>query len=82
IDYLQVAQDDQRCLQALGVDVIPEQLVSTLSAAQKQLVEIARVMIGEPRVVILDESTCSLASAEVEQVTSAVNKMSALGVAV
>lgn len=52
IDYLQMAQDAQRCLQALGVDVSPEQLVSTLSPAQKQLVEIARVMKGEPRVVI------------------------------
>ncbi|EIV3170781.1 sugar ABC transporter ATP-binding protein [Escherichia coli] len=38
IDYLQMAQDAQRCLQALGVDVSPEQLVSTLSPAQKQLV--------------------------------------------
>ncbi|MGQ7117350.1 ATP-binding cassette domain-containing protein, partial [Escherichia sp. HC-CC4] len=46
IDYLQMAQDAQRCLQALGVDVSPEQLVSTLSPAQKQLVEIARVMKG------------------------------------
>ncbi|EHH7116824.1 sugar ABC transporter ATP-binding protein, partial [Escherichia coli] len=56
--------------------------VSTLSPAQKQLVEIARVMKGEPRVVILDEPTSSLASAEVELVISAVKKMSALGVAV
>ncbi len=81
IDYLQMAQDAQRCLQALGVDVSPEQLVSTLSPAQKQLVEIARVMKGQPRVVILDEPTSSLASAEVELVISAV-KTSALGVAV
>lgn len=82
IDYLQMAQDAQRCLQALGVDVSPEQLVSTLSPAHKQLVEIARVMKGEPRVVILDEPTSSLASAEVELVIRAVKKMSALGVAV
>lgn len=39
-------------------------------------------MKGEPRVVILDEPTSSLASAEVELVISAVKKMSALGVAV
>ena len=82
IDYPQMAQDAQRCLLALGVDVSHEQLVSTLSPAQKQLVEIARVMKGEPRVVILDEPTSSLASAEVELVISAVKKMSALGVAV
>ncbi|WP_113650243.1 sugar ABC transporter ATP-binding protein [Escherichia albertii] len=78
IDYSQMAQDAQRCLQAFS----PEQLVSMLSPAQKQLVEIARVMKGEPRVVILDEPTSSLASAEVELVIGAVKKMSALGVAV
>lgn len=39
-------------------------------------------MKGEPRVVILDEPTSSLASAEVDLVIGAVKKMSALGVAV
>ncbi|MQK22312.1 sugar ABC transporter ATP-binding protein, partial [Escherichia coli] len=54
----------------------------TLSPAQKQLVEIARVLKGQPQVVILDEPTSSLANAEVELVINAVKKMSALGVAV
>lgn len=70
------------CLEKLGVDVEPDALVETLSPAQKQLVEIARVMAGEPGLVILDEPTSSLASAEVERVMAAVKKMSALGVAV
>ncbi|MBV8041730.1 sugar ABC transporter ATP-binding protein [Pluralibacter sp.] len=82
IDYPQMYKEAQLSLQALGVEVDPDQLVSTLSPAQKQLVEIARVMKGEPKVVILDEPTSSLASAEVELVISAVKKMSALGVAV
>ena len=70
------------CLEKLGVDVEPDALVEKLSPAQKQLVEIARVMAGEPGLVILDEPTSSLASAEVELVMSAVKQMSALGVAV
>ena len=77
-----MARQATEALASLGVDVPPDALVDTLSPAQKQLVEIARVMKGQPQVVILDEPTSSLANAEVELVINAVKKMSALGVAV
>jgi len=82
VDYARMKQEAQHSLRRLGVDVDPEMQVSSLSPAQKQLVEIARVMKGEPKVVILDEPTSSLASAEVDLVINAVKSMSALGVAV
>ncbi len=82
IDGEQMMQRAKLSLQALGVEIDPETLVESLSPAQKQLVEIARVMEGEPGVVILDEPTSSLANAEVELVIEAVQKMSALGIAV
>ncbi|MCS2170788.1 sugar ABC transporter ATP-binding protein [Scandinavium sp. TWS1a] len=82
VDHIRMKNEALQSLHSLGVEVSPDQLVSSLSPAQKQLVEIARVMKGEPRVVILDEPTSSLASAEVELVITAVKKMSALGVAV
>ncbi len=82
VDHALMQAEALQSLQALGVEVSPDRLVSSLSPAQKQLVEIARVMKGEPRVVILDEPTSSLASAEVDLVITAVKKMSMLGVAV
>ncbi len=82
IDQSIMACQAREALTALGVDVPPDALVDTLSPAQKQLVEIARVMKGQPQVVILDEPTSSLANAEVELVINAVKRMSALGVAV
>lgn len=82
INQTMMARQATEALAALGVDVPPDALVGTLSPAQKQLVEIARVMKGQPQVVILDEPTSSLANAEVELVINAVKRMSALGVAV
>ncbi|WP_434639288.1 sugar ABC transporter ATP-binding protein [Klebsiella sp. I138] len=82
VDQSAMVRHAAQALAALGVDVPPDALVDTLSPAQKQLVEIARVMKGQPQVVILDEPTSSLANAEVELVISAVKRMSALGVAV
>lgn len=82
IDYAQMTRRARASLGALGVVVDPDALVESLSPAQKQLVEIARVMEGKPGIVILDEPTSSLANAEVELVIEAVKKMSAMGVAV
>ncbi|MFK3705695.1 sugar ABC transporter ATP-binding protein [Klebsiella sp. NPDC088457] len=82
IDRAQMRKQAEVALEMLGVDIPSDAVVDTLSPAQKQLVEIARVMAGEPRVVILDEPTSSLASTEVDLVISAVKRISALGVAV
>lgn len=66
----------------LGILLDPNALVSTLSVAQKQLVEIVRILKGAPKLVILDEPTSSLSSTEVELVINAVRKIAALGTAV
>lgn len=51
-------------LDALGVDFKPETLVSELSIAQRQLLEIAKALSLNSRLVIMDEPTSSLTIAE------------------
>lgn len=69
-------------LARLGLTLDPRRRVATLSPAERQLVEIARVMIGEPKLVILDEPTSSLAAAEVELLFKAVRSLAGAGIAV
>ncbi|WP_159565770.1 sugar ABC transporter ATP-binding protein [Budvicia diplopodorum] len=82
IDQQMMFDQANECLSALGVDIDPMLPVELLSPAQKQLVEIARVMKGKPKLVILDEPTSSLANTEVDLVIAAVKLMSRLGIAV
>ena len=69
-------------LHRLGIDLNPATPVGRLSPAERQLAEIARILLGEPRLVILDEPTSSLAAAEVELLFKAVRALAAGGVAV
>ena len=82
IQHKEMAAAARAALDRLGVDLSPERLVSTLSPAELQLVEIARVLIGNPRLVILDEPTSSLAEAEARKVLSAVRRIAADGISV
>ena len=54
----------QQLLQSMNFNVDPSAYVSSLGAAQKQMVEIARALRSEARVVIFDEPTASLTPEE------------------
>lgn len=49
----------------LGVAINPDSLVSDLNVAQQQLVEIARALAGEARIIVMDEPTAALPPREV-----------------
>jgi ABC-type sugar transport system ATPase subunit len=57
----------QDVLERLGVNVSLKEPLYRLPLADRQLVEIARALLQSPRVLILDEPTSSLHTAEVER---------------
>ncbi len=56
--------------------------VGMLSGGQRQTVAIARAMLGEPRLVILDEPTAALGLAQTEQVLNLVGRLRERGLGV
>jgi ribose transport system ATP-binding protein len=72
----------QPLLERLGCDFGPEALVEQLSLAQRQLVEIAKALSLDARLVIMDEPTSSLTMAETERLLRVIAALKAHGVGV
>ena len=69
-------------LRDLGTDIDPRAVVASLSIAQRQLVQIARVLLVPHRVVIFDEPTASLTPFETEALLKVILDIRARGVGV
>ncbi|MFV0407821.1 MAG: sugar ABC transporter ATP-binding protein, partial [Propioniciclava sp.] len=69
-------------LASLGLDIDPGREVASLTLAQQQIVEIARAVQEQPKLLILDEPTSALAANEVGMVLDTVQRVSAAGVGV
>ncbi len=53
-------EEAKKIFDNMGIDINPNSLVKELSIAQKQMVEIARVLSSETKVLIMDEPTSSI----------------------
>ena len=69
-------------LQQVGLDVSPRTLVSTLSLGRQQLVEIAKALSAQARVLIMDEPTSSLSQHESEALFRVIKELRARGVSI
>ena len=72
----------QQLLQSLGFHVDPRAQVARLSAAQKQMVEIARAVYNQSRVIIFDEPTATLTPEEKQHFFTLVGKLKRQNVAI
>lgn len=62
----------------VGID--PNRLVDSLSAAEKQLVEIAKALLFKSELIIMDEPTTALATAEIENLFEIMRQLKKQGV--
>jgi D-xylose transport system ATP-binding protein len=84
LDEITMEKESRRLLDSLAVRTLKSVRaeVGMLSGGQRQTVAIARSMLGEPRLVILDEPTAALGVAQTEQVLQLVRRLRDRGLGV
>ncbi|WP_213881270.1 sugar ABC transporter ATP-binding protein [Pseudomonas sp. dw_358] len=83
IDRRKLREAAIQAMEQVGLQAIdPDTLVSELGIGHQQMVEIARNLIGDCHVLILDEPTAMLTSREVEMLFEQITRLRARGVAI
>ena len=83
--FISRAEQKKRVAQlftSFGLDLDPNEIVGNLSPGRKQLVEIAKALLHEPRVLIFDEPTTALGVSEVADLLGRIRKLAAAGLAI
>jgi ribose transport system ATP-binding protein len=69
-------------LRRVGLYIDPRRLVSGLSIAEQQLVEIAKALALDAKLVIMDEPTATLTGQEIEELFDVIHNLTAKGIAI
>jgi ribose transport system ATP-binding protein len=82
LDRRRMDEDAGRLLARLGMAVSPRTPIAQLSVGQQQLVEIAKALSLQSRLLILDEPTSSLTERETEQLFGVLDELKRDGIAI
>ena len=82
IDHKKMRQDSIELFNKLNLDVDPDEKMGNLTVAKMQMVEIAKAVSYDSRIVIMDEPTSSLTDAEVEHLFRIIAELKEKNVAI
>ncbi|MFM8728152.1 MAG: ATP-binding cassette domain-containing protein, partial [Planctomycetaceae bacterium] len=82
IDEQQILQQSQILLRRIGLNFPPETLVRELTVGQQQMVEIAKALSINARVLIMDEPTSSLSAGESARLFEVIRDLRQQGVSI
>ena len=82
IDWQSMRARSAELLKSVEADFGPDDLLKRLGVAQKHLVEIARALSHDSRIVIMDEPTSALSAREIDDLFSIVAQLKAEGRAI
>jgi ribose transport system ATP-binding protein len=82
IDRRKIAEQSRAYLRKVGLEFSPNRPLSSLSIAQQQLVEIAKALSVNARVIIMDEPTSCLTLTETNRLLKLIQELKSSGVSV
>jgi len=82
LDYKTMLQKSSELLKDLGQDIDPKMNIAQLGMGHQQMVEIAKSLCVETKLLIMDEPTSSLSEREVRELMKTIRGLKAKGIAV
>ena len=82
IDWKKCYDESRKLLNKVGLDLDPRIAVSKLKVAQQQMVEIAKALSQDAKIIVMDEPTAPLTQIEIENLFQVIRELKASNVSV
>ena len=85
LSFIPRSEEKEKALklfERIGVEIDPEKLCSQLSVAEQQVVEIAKALSQNARIIVMDEPTAALTPREVEGLLRVVRELRSQGIGI
>jgi ribose transport system ATP-binding protein len=82
VDRRELTRRTREVLASLDLQINPEAAIKHLGVAQQQMVEIAKALSLDARLIIMDEPTATLTSHEIDRLFEAIDRLKRRGVAI
>ena len=79
IDDAKMAEDARELFKKLNVDINPNVKIGSLTVGKQQMVEIAKAISTNAKVIVFDEPTAALTDSEIEELFKVINDLRAKG---
>ncbi|NCB19820.1 MAG: sugar ABC transporter ATP-binding protein, partial [Bacteroidia bacterium] len=79
VDTKKMNKDAKTILEKLGVSIDPETIIESLQVSKQQMVEIAKALSINARVLIMDEPTSALTSREIDELFNIIRNLKSTG---
>ena len=82
LDNVRMNEETQQILDKLNIDIDPTAQVGDLAVSKQQMVEIAKALSQNARVLIMDEPTSALTSKEIDELFKIIHQLKADGIGI
>ncbi|MHB1347899.1 MAG: sugar ABC transporter ATP-binding protein [Candidatus Humimicrobiaceae bacterium] len=82
VNWKKINNDAAEILKKLDIDINPKKFISDLSVAEKQMIEIAKSLSMDAKLIIMDEPTATLTEREVVKLFSIIGELRKKGVSI
>jgi len=82
INQRAIFQDARRAVSSLGLEINPRKLIKDLKVAEQQMVEVAKALSLDARILIMDEPTAALTEHEIKDLFATIRALKDKGVSI
>ena len=79
VNWKAINEVAQKYIEMVGLKLPPSTIIRDLSAAQKQLIQIAKALASNAKILLLDEPTSSITEHEAENLFTIIRELSSKG---